>query len=668
MERKTLAQELKRWAVEEMGLTAQKAPSEDTLQRLFIGQCADIWKYIIRHVHSQRNVRKIEGNLLWYQQLQRSEAQRSAEEQEQQRRKKLCKEILELRSELQHLQEQIHSAEREIVNQDLSSVKAHDFCRRSMLLQAFNRKREQEYAALNESNLKIQYRCEQLRGLKRASQREVTFSNLDREAAAAQGLESDVLRDVRAVCQVRFQFLQSLHDDTVTGAMRAVGTDMRSLSHQQWMNVAEKVWTLHPPNHVLAALEHLSVDTANRLRELQSDVEDDPFDSSFDDSAEYDIHDPNDLCDTSRNTGSSSENDFVLPSFKTLIQEGWAETVRISTQLRFMQNRTYGVSERLAQLVQEVHKNLSDGSELSELNRAAFDMELQLMILRGTRDALVHEYRLLQHQSTGNRVEVKLLEQQKMNINQTQLILKRKQEQIQVLISGNINCKKQIKANTVEAQKYLRDMLHPRPQEVIKESQKFQDSLVKEVKHFSAISLPGLLRVCTDGMWVPVQDLSINRLSNTHCPYYDIFRGIYDSIGLPLYKAPEATLSHVADMKRQMFLLQSQLRSRSHVIKKLHRRLRENQNPDTDTLLQQLSSHYSQQIDQLVPKLQHLTEQCEKSQEYWKEVQATVTDWWEQPAQMGLPWEQREGLTLRQWRDRWTVAATALQTASGNWS
>uniref|UniRef100_A0A452S405 HAUS augmin like complex subunit 5 n=1 Tax=Ursus americanus TaxID=9643 RepID=A0A452S405_URSAM len=60
------ARELGCWATEEMGAPVAARAPESTLRRLCLGQGADIWAYVLRHVHSQRSVQKIRGNLLWY--------------------------------------------------------------------------------------------------------------------------------------------------------------------------------------------------------------------------------------------------------------------------------------------------------------------------------------------------------------------------------------------------------------------------------------------------------------------------------------------------------------------------------------------------------------------------------------------------------------------------
>ncbi|XP_069812465.1 HAUS augmin-like complex subunit 5 [Dendropsophus ebraccatus] len=660
MDRRGLAQELRRWAVEEMGLPQQKAPTEEMLHRLFIGQCADIWKYIIRHVRSQRTVKNMEGNLLWYQQLQRSEAQLSAEEEEQQRRKRLCQEILDLRSELQHLQEQIQSAEQEVVGQDLNGHKSQDFRRRSLLLGAYNTKREEECEALRGSNLRIQYRCDQLQEVSRASQREVVFPALDAGSAMDTFPEPEVLRDVRNVCQMRFKFLRSLHDDTVSGSLLSGGEDLRSLAHQQWMSMAEKVWSSHPPGHVLASLEHLALETTREMRQLQSSLAPDPTETSC--SVSDTTSDPPETRDHAE---AFARLLGALPSFSSLIQEGWAESVKVTSQLRSVQCQSQELSACLAERIQEMHRALSGSGELCALSRAAYDAELRSVLLRGCQDALLHECRTLQAEAADRKQEVKILLQQQQNIEDSCLILDKKQKQIQVLIKGNSASKSQIRRSGMEVQKYVEEKLIPRPQELVHESQRLHDSVMKDVRHFSAITLPALQKVSADGVnLLPAQELSINRLSDPNSPYYNIYRGIYSSVSLSLYKAPETVLPHVAEMKKRLLFLRSQLCSHNHVITRIQRQLRETQSPDIDTLLQLLCAHYSQQTDRLLPALQRLIQQSEQSQEYGKKVQASVSDWWEQPAQLCLPWEQRGGHTLRQWRDRWTVAVTALQRAS----
>ncbi|KAG8569957.1 hypothetical protein GDO81_014614 [Engystomops pustulosus] len=672
MDRRGLAQELRRWVQEEMGVPQQKAPSEEILQRLFIGQCADIWKYVMRHVRSQRTVKNIDGNLLWYQQLQHSEAQHSEEEKERQRRRQLCQEIQELRTELQHLREQIVSAEREVVAQELNNHRSQDFRRRSLLLRAYNRKRWEQWEALQDSNLRIQYRCDQLQDVSRASQREIVFPALDANMAMNSFPEPEVLREVREVYDIRYKFFRSIYADTISGSVLPGRDDLRLMAHHQWLSEGEKLWSSYPPNHIVSSLEHLTLEGTRDLRQLQSSLAADPAETSC--SVSEAMSDPRETSEDQENSkrarlqcGDGRSDSFTrLPSYSCLIQEGWAETAAVASQLCNVQRQSRDLSARLADKIQEVHQTLSDGSELSVLSRAAFDAELRLVLLRGCQDALLQECRTLQAEAADRRQGMKFLQQQQQNIQDSFLLLEKKQEQIQVLIKATSFSKAQVRHNSGEVQKFVQERLLLRPLEVVQESQRLQDSVMKDLNHFTAISLPTLQKVTLHGVHqIPTQELSINRLSNPSFHLYPIYKALYSSIGLSLYKTPESILQHVADVKKHLLFLRAQLCSRSQATNKIHKQLRESQTPDINTLLDLLSAHYAQQTDQLVPKLQQIIEQCQKSQEYGKEVQAAVNDWWEQPAQQCLPWEQRGGQTLQQWRDRWTVAVTALQRASG---
>ncbi|KYO29580.1 hypothetical protein Y1Q_0008453 [Alligator mississippiensis] len=60
-------------------------------------------------------------------------------------------------------------------------------------------------------------------------------------------------------------------------------------------------------------------------------------------------------------------------------------------------------------------------------------------------------------------------------------------------------------------------------------------------------------------------------------------------------------------------------------------------------------------------KVRRVAEQCQRRLEHWPQLQAAVDAWWEQPGQFVLPECRRLGLTLPQWLERWTLAASALQ-------
>lgn len=104
MELAQAARELGCWAADEMGVPAAARAPESTLRRLCLGQGAEIWAYILRHVHSQRSVKKIRGNLLWYGHQDSPEVRRKSE---------LEATVARLRAEIQELDQSLELMERE---------------------------------------------------------------------------------------------------------------------------------------------------------------------------------------------------------------------------------------------------------------------------------------------------------------------------------------------------------------------------------------------------------------------------------------------------------------------------------------------------------------------------------------------------------------------------
>ncbi|XP_069599193.1 HAUS augmin-like complex subunit 5 isoform X2 [Ranitomeya imitator] len=672
MDRRSLAQDLRRWAVQEMGLPPHKAPSEEMLQRLFIGQCADIWKYVIRHVRSERTVRNMEGNLRWYQQMQHLEAQRSAEEKEQRRRKQLSQEILALRSELQLLQEQIQSAEKDVSRQELSNHKSQDINQRLMLLRAYTRSKEMECDGVRDETHNVQQSCVRLVDMGRVSRWDLVFPPPEEGPTFNTFPEPQILTDVREACQTRIKYLRSLYHD-YSGSMPAGGDEMRSLTNRHWMSQTEKIWCLYPPNHVVSCLKHLALKSAWDLRQLQASGATDQASTSSSFSEMASDLEPENLGPTrpKRPLYEDAHQDVLdtFPAYSALLQDGWKESVTVCTALRNVQQRLREAASRMVQKITEVYGALSDGTELSALSRAAFDAELRLVLLRGCQTALQQECCVLQAEVADKKQEVKLLQKRQENIHVACDLLDRKQKQMQVLTQGTDICRSQVRQQRLEVQQFVQEKLRPQPHEIFQETQRLHDAVQKDMKHFSSVFLPAMQKVRLDRTTpVPTQDLSINRVSNPHSPHYAAYSEIYASVGLSLYKAPEMLVPHVAEMKRRLHFLRSQHESRRRAAARFEWHLADSPTTCVDTLMQQISSHYTQQTEQLVPQLQQLVQQCERSQEYGKAVQAAVSDWWEQPAQLCLPQEERGGQTLRQWRDRWTVAVTALQRATASHS
>ncbi|XP_030068196.1 HAUS augmin-like complex subunit 5 isoform X2 [Microcaecilia unicolor] len=658
MERKNLTQELKKWAMEEMGLPAHKIPSETVLRKLCVGQSADIWKYVIRHVHSLRNVKKIEGNLLWYQHLQQSEVKQSESELQQARRKQLVKEISALKLEVPQLIQQIKMAEREVIaNETLveaSFERIQDARRRTLLLKAYSAKKEQEREKLHESNSRLSHRVDQLQEMSRKANEEVLLGaqapdpNLSVSSFCI--LEPEVLRDVKEACQMRFQFLKSLHDDSVAGNLHSVSEELRRTSHQQWLSVVENILSAHAPNHILAALEHLARQNTSELQKLTSSMD-----------IDHDIQALKFRFESSH-LEDVSETRSALPSVHCLIQEGWSACEKLWVQQVPLQVQVTDLSARLASMVQEKHQLLSDGSARSLLAREAFDLELRVVMLKAHRDALLQECHALEDEACAKKQELQTLQQKHQRIADFQQFVERKQEQIQILIKGNSCLKSQLLKSQREVQQFVQRRLLTPEQDVETEVQQLRGGVQRELKQFSRIFLPCLLhRVINGTQRVPAHELSIHHLDNM-LPWDSlVFAGVCQSLKFPLYKAPEKILIHAAELKKVRMHLHGQISYKTTALNKLQMKKKQSQAPDVQTLIKMVRDHDVDQVALLVPKIQHLIQQCVQSINKTKDIQQAVTDWWDQPGQFALSWETRHGLSLCQWLERWTLALRTLQ-------
>nr|XP_048684822.1 HAUS augmin-like complex subunit 5 isoform X3 [Caretta caretta] len=183
-----------------MGLPPGKVPPDGAFRRMCSGQCAEIWRYVTRHVHHQRNVKKIRGNLLWYQHLEEAEGKPSGSEPEQERRQQLAQGVARLRGELQQLDLQMETAQREVMADEVSLEAAQerirDAQRRSLLLKAYAARLAKERQQLQGSVAQLRGRLEQLKDISRKAKVELTVGGKLPDLGFA-GLEPEVLQDKR---------------------------------------------------------------------------------------------------------------------------------------------------------------------------------------------------------------------------------------------------------------------------------------------------------------------------------------------------------------------------------------------------------------------------------------------------------------------------------------
>ncbi|KAH0631368.1 hypothetical protein JD844_005666 [Phrynosoma platyrhinos] len=588
-----LAQELRRWAAEEMKLPPGRVPSESAARRMCSGQCAEIWKYVIRHVHHQRNVKKIRGNLLWYRQMEEAEGKPSGLESEKERRKQLVQGIARLREELQKIDLQIESAQRELMADEITletaQEKIHDAKRRTLLLKAYSTRVMAERQQLHRKTMQMRGRLEQLEEMERKSRTAVILGKTS--------------HDVQEACQLRFQFLKTLFERSISGNFPSgMSEDQLNSSYQHWLSIVERISGCHPPAHILSALEHLALQSTQQLQDLTNsiniphDVEALKF--RYNSGHLVDVSDPAD----------------DLPPIRGLMQEGWSKCEMLCVEQIPLRAQERRLSAQLEAVVQEMHRLLSDGSEHSIL----------------ARDGLLHGCRELEEVVRTRHAELQVLQAKRQRI---------------------------LDFRHLVIQDFIETKLLPRAHQVELETQKLCNRVDHEVQQFGTIALPCLLRRKLPGSkCIPAHELSIHRLSRTAPAEYRAFLNVCSGAAFPLYKAPEQLLLHMVDLKKMLLGLRAQLSSKQRALGSLQHQLDEAPEPNV-----QMQTHDQEQARELLPRIQRVTDQCKCRIERWNEVQAIVDAWWEQPGQFVLPGERRHGFTLQQWLERWTLASKTLQ-------
>ncbi|XP_054855427.1 HAUS augmin-like complex subunit 5 isoform X2 [Eublepharis macularius] len=651
----SLAQELRRWAAEEMKLPPGKIPSESAARRMCSGQCADIWKYVIRHVRHQRNVKKIRGNLLWYQQMEGTEGKSSGSDSEKERRKQLVQGITRLRGELDQIDLQIKAAQRELAADEVASEVAQEKIRdakhRTLLLKAYSARVTAERQQLRTQVVQVRGRLEQLQEMERKARTAVAFGSGRAPEAGFPSLEPEVLRDVREACRLRFQFLKTLFEHSVSGnCPSGMSEEQLSMSYQHWLSIVERVAASHPPAHILSALRHLALQNTQQLQELADgiDIPRDVEALKFRYASAH-LEDVSDAADD-------------LPSVQGLIQEGWGECEMLCVQQLPLQAKEKQLSAQLEAVVQEMHRLLSDGSERSILARAVFELELRAVKLRGYRDGLLSSCRQLEEAVRTRYEELQGLQAKRQRILDFRHLVNKKQEHIRTLIKGTSYIKSQLRKDQNEIKDFIEKKLLPQERQVELEAQKLHNRVDREVQQFKGVALLCLLHRDLPGQQrIPTHELSIHRLNRTAPAEYRAFFNVCNGAAFPLYKAPEQLLSHVAELKKALLCLRAQLSLKQKAMGSLQRQLDNTPEPSVQALMQEVQANDQEQARELLPRVLQVTDQCKCRIERWQEMQVAVDAWWEQPGQFVLPGEQRFGFTLQQWLARWTVAAKMVQ-------
>ncbi|XP_007165200.1 HAUS augmin-like complex subunit 5 isoform X6 [Balaenoptera acutorostrata] len=629
MELSQQARELGCWAAEEMEAPVAARAPESTLRRLCLGQGADIWAYVLRHVHSQRNVKKIRGNLLWYGHQDSPEARRKL---------KLEAAVAHLRAEILELDQSLELLERETEAQDMAMEQGlqsmQDTQRRALLLRAQAGAMRRQQRGLQGPMQQLQNQLKHLQDIERKAKVDINFGPL---TSAALSLEPVVLGDVRTACSLRTQFLQKLLMPRAKGgSIPTPRDDLFGTSYQQWLSSVETLLTNHPPGHVLAALEHLA---AEREAEIQSLC-------SVDELQDTEI--------ASSQAPDQPNSSQALPSMVHLIQEGWQSVAALVTQRGPLLEDHQILTRHLQGLMEDMERCTVGSSE-----RQALVLGIRSSALWAELKALRAMSQELEEASGQRQLLLQELQAKQQRILHWRQLVEETQEQVRLLIKGNSASKTSLCRSPGEVLALVQQKVVPTSEMVAPQSQELLRCLEEEAQHLPHLLLGTLLRHSPEGLQpLPTVLPSIHQL-HPASPRGSSLIVLSHTLGLPAGKAPELLLPKAASLRQDLLFLQDQRSLRCWYL--LHMKTSLPPGPSTQELLQIRASQEKEQKENLGRALKRLESLLKRALKRIPELQGVVGDWWEQPGQAALSGELCQGLSLPQWQLRWIQAQGALQ-------
>ncbi|XP_003127112.3 HAUS augmin-like complex subunit 5 isoform X1 [Sus scrofa] len=627
------ARELGRWAAEEMEAPVAARAPESTLRRLCLGQGADIWAYVLRHVHSQRSVKKIRGNLLWYGLQDSPEARRKLE---------LEAAVARLQAEILELDQSLELMERETEAQDMAMEQAvqrmQDTQRRALLLRAQAGVIRRQQRVLQDPTQRLQNQLKRLQDIERKARVDINFGPL---ASADLGLEPMVLGDVRTACSLRTQFLQKLLiPQAKRGSVLTPQDDHFGTSYQQWLSSVETLLTNHPPGHVLAAMEHLAAEREAEIRSL----------CNLDGLQDTEIARPQ--------APDQSDSGQALPPMVHLIQEGWRSVGVLVTQRGPLLKEHQILSQRLLGLMEQVERCALGSSE-----RQALVLGLRGCALWAELKALRAMSQELEEAAGRRQLLLQELQTKQQRILHWRQLVEETQEQVRLLIKGNSASKTRLCRSPGEVLALVQRKVVPTSEAVAPQSQELLRCLEEEARHLPHLLLGPLLRHSPGGLQpLPTVLPSIYQL-HPASPKGSSLIVLSHMLGLPTGKAPELLLPKAASLRQDLLFLQDQQSLRCWYL--LHMKTSLPPGPSTQELLQIQASQEKEQNENLGQALRRLENRLRQTLERIPKLQGVVGDWWEQPGQATLSGELCQGLTLPQWQLRWVQAQGALQQLCG---
>ncbi|XP_007245836.3 HAUS augmin-like complex subunit 5 [Astyanax mexicanus] len=642
----SLFQEVKRWATEELQFPPPKLPHDSYIKTLCVGPGASIWKYVIKHVYHERNVRLMRENLQWYKVVQDKELKQVEGQNKDAQRLQLQREIEELQAELSQLDHKISSAEDQLTNEEKNVGRHWELYEesrlRELMLDSFRQRCADERNSLIEDTQKISTKRQALDQLSKKAEVKLVFGSSD-GGNTGMAAEPLVLRDIRELCNERVLFFRSLQDSMLKATSEFTPAQ-RNAAYQHWLSAVQDVLHSHPSNQVLLALQTLAAKQHTALEEKTAvlDVEDDVSALGF-------RYESNHLLDV------SMEEEQDLPPVRSLLQSAWEDVEQCYMQLTEVRSRARQLQADLSALMKQMQlRILGQDDDADPIARSVFELEVQTVRQAAVRDSVREQCAQLQLQSRARHEALQSLQAQWQSIMDFRQLVDVRQEHIRSLIKANSTIKTELTRVHSELRQFVQENLSPQFGGVVQAATGLRNSVSQEGKQFNSVFLAALDRRIIDSERIPLEQLSLNRVNSP------ALQTICRSLSTPMYMAPEELCSQTVSQKLELRFLRRLLQLLSDSLANTQRRTAQLPASNQQALLQRVKAEDAEVLQSLLPRVRELTQRCTKGLAFGNQVNTAIAHWWEQPGQFALPEMQQEGLTFQQWLQRWKLATKEI--------
>ncbi|RMX60708.1 hypothetical protein pdam_00006825 [Pocillopora damicornis] len=685
MERdRDLAEQLRTWALDEMRFRPQgrhvnaSVPSKDDFKMLCRGAMVDVWKYVLQHVRSTRTVQKIHGNLK-LQKLIHEQAAPVVDKAEDSERgdvkgkhSLLTKELLEVRSKVQHLEKEMRALQKEILEAEEAysdtTQEISDLMKRTTLLSIHSKQCKLLVELYTSLAKQINDKSTIYKDIARKKSadptyytsqgiitgRKETFTATDGRSTPT-GLESASTRSVRESCERIGSFLHDIcKADEENG--RVEDASQREIKDQLWTGV-ENALSQHMAKDVLTSLCRVAQDSAVSLRELsvRIDLKKDAQELKF----KYEN------CGKLTDTSSPPS---LLQSVHQLIEKGQAAHFQRFVESERGLNEAWRGRQRLQTLQQQLEANFvaryQDSPGNIELARVLLHNELELAASKASLDYMKAAMAELAACRNERQRAKEILIMKHKKIQDFERLAQTKQAMIQALVKQNSNARTRIEKQKHELLQYIQQKICSHEAHVVAMTKQLQNSTAREVDKFSALPLDQVHYSGVDSARrVPISELSINRLENfTTNAGGTTIRAVLDSLDFPMYKAPEELLPTAMNLKEKVDDAKILAQSRDSMFSEVNGdRSCDRMVVHLNGLRREVAEQDRAQLDYIMPLIQNGLNKTTKALSDCISVKDVVSSWWEQPAQFVVPWVKLDDMNMRQWTDQWTLCATRLR-------